>query len=101
MKFTIHLADPEETVIADVDARDRRAFEMQSRREFGRAADNPLRDVANSMPETYTFWLAWHAASTRGGLKLTWPEFDARAVHLETSGEDDELDPTNPGPTPG
>lgn len=102
MKFTVHLADPEEVFSVDVDARDRRAFEMQSRRVFGTAADGQLRTVATSMPENYSYWCAWHALCKRGTVALTWEQFDARAVHLESDdSEDDDADPTQPGHTPG
>ena len=100
MKFTVLMADPEESYTVAVDARDRRAFELNARRIFGGAAEGQLRSIANAMPENYSYWLAWHALSTRAGLALSWDEFDARAVGLDTDGEDESPDPTGRGRTP-
>lgn len=98
MKMLITLADPEEYISAEVDARDRRAFELQGAKALG-FPPGKLLDMAQTMPENYTYWVGWHAAR-RNGLKLTWDEFSERAVDLTEEKNDEEINPTKSGHSP-
>jgi hypothetical protein len=88
----VHLAEPEEAYPTEIDARDRRAFEREARRDLGPTINGPLQDVIRSIPETYVLWLTWHSLK-RGGTTIAWAEFESRAVLVESEG-DDELVPT-------
>jgi hypothetical protein len=100
MKAGITLCDPEESLAVEIDARDRRAWEVKGRKACGLPA-GPLRDVIREAPETYVAWIAWHAAAVRGGRKDLgdFAAFDARLAEVSDfdAGEDELLgDPTGP-----
>lgn len=102
MKATVHLVDPEDRIAVEVDARDRRSFERIAKRDLGRVADGPLKEVIGAIPETYILWLAWHALAIRTkAIDLTWPDFEARTVEVEVEDDEEEAetDPTERGAT--
>ena len=95
MKIQLTLTDPEETLITEFDARDRRAFERAGYRALG--LSGPLQAAVQQIPDSYVAWLAFHALKRQGVIDCSFDEFDARLVDLDPQGVDDELpDPTEP-----
>lgn len=82
MKINVTLADPEEQVLTEVDARDRRAFERRGRKELSLPLNGSLQDVVQANPETYLAWLAWNSLVRAGGA-ARWADFEARVVATE------------------
>lgn len=101
MKVTVHLADPEETVIVDVDGRDRRAAEMSLGRILGRPASVPWVDLLQTAPETALAWQAWHAARRTGEPfgSADWQTAEARILELEIDPADETAGEILPDPT--
>lgn len=96
MKF---LVETEEYGIltADVDARDRRAFEKTGYRDLGIAQRIAIKEVIALQPESYMAWLAWHAL-VRDGRKESWVEFEPKVISVVLNDvvetEDALADPT-------
>jgi hypothetical protein len=95
-KATVHLADPEQQIVVEVDGRDRRAFEIKGRRDLG-LPQADLQTQIKSAAESWMAWVCWHAAKRDGAEVGSWAEFDARLVGVEPE-EDDPvpMDPTKP-----
>lgn len=100
VKATLHLADPEDQVVVEVDGRDRRAFELRGRRDFDLPPFGDLQAQIKSMSESWMGWLCWHALAVRGGQEQygTWPEFNNRLVAVVPDEEAPQTgdDPTGP-----
>lgn len=97
MKATVHLADPEEQLVVEIDGRDRRAFEILGRRDLG-LPQGPLQDQIKANAESWMAWVSWHAAR-RADLATAekWPAWNARLVAVEPDQDTlDTLDPTPP-----
>ena len=100
MKVTVVLENEEHRV--EVDARDRRAFERLARADIGPSfPKGSLRDVVQTIPETYLAWLAYHATKRAGYLgEITWVEFERQLLEVQAETEEgDGLDPTQQTPT--
>jgi hypothetical protein len=100
IKTTLYLADPEEQVVVEVDGRDRRAFEMKGRKDFGLPPFGDLQAQIKSMSESWMAWLCWHALVVRGGQSQfgDWEQFEARLVGVEPDEQATGDDPTQPAP---
>lgn len=101
MKATITLADTE-TMVVDIDARDRRAWEREARSYIDNLPQGDLRTVAAAMPETYVAWLAWHACGREGLTRLSWQTFEGQLLEVdsdEETGTGGLPDPTQATPT--
>lgn len=83
MKINVDLADPEEHMLTEIDARDRRAFERRGRKELGLPLNGTLQEVVQANPETYLTWLAWHSLVRGNGLKQPYAEFESRVLGTE------------------
>jgi hypothetical protein len=102
-KATIHLADPEEQVVVEVDGRDRRAFEIKGRRDLG-LPHGDLQAQIKAAAESWMAWVCWHAATRTGEPVGSWAEFDARLVAVEPDddgGDSSDADPTRPAASAG
>lgn len=99
MKIEILLDGPEEQLVVDFDARDRRAFERVGGRDVGLVGP-ALVDGNPRMPESQLAWIGWHACKRQGLLTLTWAEFEARCAAATANLDDDPDnglgDPTGP-----
>ena len=103
MKATVHLADPEEVLVLEMDARDRRAFELRGRKDLGLNPVGDLQSQIKAVSESWMAWCCWHAAVVRGGrsdLPATYAEWDARLVAVVPEDTGDE-DPTGPAASAG
>ncbi len=96
MKLKLTLADPEEVILTEFDARDRRAFERAGYKALG--LSGPLQSAVQTVPDSYVAWLAFHSLKRQGLTTATFDEFDARLVDLDPEGgmEEDALE--NPIP---
>ena len=88
MKLTLHLADPEETLVVDMDARDRRAFERAGYKGIGMTSNT--QDGVKARPENWLSWVSWHALHRQNLTDQSYDEFEARLV--ETERDDDDAD---------
>lgn len=97
-KATVVLCDPDERVAVQLDARDRRAFEM-ARTGLG-LPRGPVKEIAAEFPDTYVGYMAWHAMKrARNGTTPDWATFSERLADIEFIGkEDDDPDPTKAAP---
>jgi len=99
-KATVHLADPEESLVVEVDGRDRRAFEVRGRRDLGLPMGE-LQEQIKAAAESWMAWVCWHAAKRDGLAVGTWQEFDARLVGVEPDEDSLPPDPTRPAASAG
>lgn len=97
MKLLVEIEGNAEILVADIDARDRRAFELSGYKDIGAPLMTALKDVAASKPETYTGWLAWHALKRAKTTSLSWREFEA--ILISTTAEEIEEDSPLGNPT--
>ena len=80
MKVEIVLTD--RTVPVEIDARDRRAFEVIGRPALGLNKDVALASIPSLAPESYVLWLSWHAAHREGLTDSTFPDFEAECIEV-------------------
>jgi hypothetical protein len=102
VKITLTLTDPEDQMVVDFDARDRRAFERAGYKALG--LSGPLQAAVQTIPDTYMAWLCWHAAKRAGLTDLPFDDFDNRLLDFEPDEHDaEELlgDPTKPATSAG
>jgi hypothetical protein len=83
----------------EIDARDRRAFEVLGRKQLGIAASLTMTELVKVNPETYVLWLAWNALRRQKLLDITYAELDSRTIEVRQL-DDAELlpDPTRATP---
>lgn len=107
MLGVVKLADPDEEVRVEVDARDRLAFEKVGRKEAGLPQNGPLADAIAWAPETYGIWLCWHASARLHGPNGSFTQFQGRVtgVTLEMSEQEARAsglgNPTSPAASAG
>jgi len=104
-KYLVRLVDPEETLPANIDGRDRRAFEREGRHAIGLvvAPGQTLPDQLKQRPELWQTWVAWHALRRDKLWTDDFAAFDARCDGV-TLAEGEELnseDPTKPAQSAG
>lgn len=81
MKITAHLVDPEESIIVEFDARDRRAFERAGYKALG--LSGALAEAIQRVPDSYMAWLLWHALRRQELIDVSFDDFDARFVDYD------------------
>jgi len=94
VKVEIVLAD--RTLPVEIDARDRRAFEVIGRPALGLQRDVALDTIPKLAPESYVLWLAWHAAHREGLTTDAFPEFEATVLEVENLTADQGADIPDP-----
>ena len=98
MKIEITLVEPEEHLVADFDARDRRAFERVGCKDIGLTGP-ALIDGNPRMPESQLAWIGWHALRRDNQIDMPWLMFEARCAQATAVTDDDDAglgDPTGP-----
>lgn len=81
-----------DTIIADIDARDRRAFEREGRKEFGIPANVNMQEAVQGIPESYVGWLVWHSLKRLGRKDIdSWKDFESRLIRTEPLEENAEV----------
>lgn len=98
MKAEVILTD--RVIPVEIDARDRRAFEVVGRKQLGMPLSMSLAEAVKVMPESWVLWLAWHALRRNGQITQEFDTFndevmDVKAVEV---GEDELPDPTISAP---
>lgn len=102
MKLRVEVEGVGEPLVAEIDARDRRAFEREGMKDLGAPPLAPLKDVTAARPESFTGWLAWHALKRTGQTDAnSWAEFEPVLVGTVLDQPDDDEadalgDPTSP-----
>jgi hypothetical protein len=94
MRNTVHLADPEELLVVDTDARDNRNFEKVGMLQLG--GRGTIKGWLETHPGMFHAWVTWNAARRQGLTELTWEEWDGRVTQIDSDRAGGELpDPTN------
>lgn len=85
------ILENKEPIVVNIDARDRRAFEIVGRKEFGIPSNANLQDAVKGIPESYIGWLSWHAISRTNGYKENWQTFESQLLRVESLEEEEEV----------
>lgn len=97
MKLFVEIEGLPEPLLAEIDARDRRAFEREGAKDIGLPPLAALKDITASRPESFTGWLAWHALRRVGKTETkSWAEFEPLLVGTIVEEAEEEDDITNP-----
>lgn len=91
MKATVTLADPEETLVVDVDSRDRRLLEGNLATLLGLPVSTAFTKIIDMYPQTAHMATYWNAAR-RAGHDIAWEQWNTRfldAADEEEAGVED------------
>lgn len=95
VRATIEGINPliDDIVIVDIDARDRRAFEREGRKEFGIPTSANMQEAVQGIPESYVGWLVWHSLKRANNRKDidSWKDFESRLIRTEPLEENAEV----------
>lgn len=92
MKVLVEIEGLSQPVLADVDARDRRAFERNGIKDLGIAQRLPIREVTAANPESYTTWLCWHSLVRIGYTAERFADFEKKVISIQPEESEEELD---------